>query len=86
MSNELNEPVLDGAGQAPEEARVRGILAQVRADTALYPEEDTQSLLRTRLADAGIVLDIDRFQQLLREANAPTERTKKRNGGTVEPR
>lgn len=71
MTNELNEPILDGAAQAPETMRIRGILAQVRADTSLHPDMNTEDLLRTRLADAGITVNEHHLQQLLDQAGAP---------------
>lgn len=71
MTDDLDGPVLDGADRAPEDTRIRGILAQVRGDAASYDQHDIEQLLRDRLHDAGIAVDEERLQHLLAETDAP---------------
>ncbi|UAJ80514.1 hypothetical protein IT072_05670 [Leifsonia sp. ZF2019] len=52
-----DEPVMDGSNEAGADAKVAGIIDQVRADMQLRPREDSEKLLRQRLSDAGIQLD-----------------------------
>ncbi|MFP3466896.1 hypothetical protein [Leifsonia sp. SIMBA_070] len=70
MSSELDEPVLDGSERASEDVRLRGIVTQVRADSALHSEEEPERLLRTRLRDAGITISEDQMQGLLDDVKA----------------
>ena len=48
---------MDGSNEAGVDAKVTGIVDQVRADMQLRPREDSEKLLRERLTDAGIQLD-----------------------------
>lgn len=48
---------MDGSTEAGTDVKVAGIVEQMRADMQLRPREDSEKLLRQRLADAGIQLD-----------------------------
>lgn len=73
MVDERDHPVLDGSEQASAESRLRGLLAQVRADALGGSDAQLEKLLRTRLEDAGITLsgrERDRLLAELRETTA----------------
>ncbi len=58
---------MDGGGAADHDARVAGIVEQVKADLRLRPAEDSERTLRDRLGDAGIVLSDDELTRLNQE-------------------
>jgi hypothetical protein len=69
MDDQQDGPVLDGAGEATDEARLRGLVDQLRVDAAGRNDAHIEKLLRTRLADTGIELseeDVARLSAELR--------------------
>lgn len=65
MSGFQNDPVEDGAGEATEQARIDGILEQLRADLQLGHVSDPRATLATRLHEAGIEVDADDLDGML---------------------
>ena len=64
MSNQ-NSPIEDGHDDASADARLAGLVQQVRADYLLGTATDAALMLRTRLRDAGIDIDDARFDGLV---------------------
>lgn len=62
-----DEPVEDGATEASGEAKLRGLLQQVRDDVRLGHADDAATMLRDRLSDAGFRVDDAVFERLLAE-------------------
>lgn len=60
-------PIEDGAQDATDEAKLAGLADQIREDIRAGNGHDVASVLRTRLDDAGIQVDQDRFDRLLRD-------------------
>jgi peptidoglycan hydrolase-like protein with peptidoglycan-binding domain len=58
-----DEPVESGSTDATEDAKIAGILDQVRQDVA-GGAEDPIGLLQQRLAASGITVSADRFDGL----------------------
>lgn len=56
-TNEQTEPVQDGSQESTREARIEGIVQQVKNDSAVGNAPDLVSVLRQRLHQAGITLD-----------------------------
>lgn len=52
-------PVQDGASEATDDARLTGIVEQIRADFLSGTAPDPAEMLATRLADAGMTLTPD---------------------------
>lgn len=48
---------MDGSTDASSEAKLAGLVEQVRADMQLLPLEDSERLLRERLDEVGLVVD-----------------------------
>jgi hypothetical protein len=62
-----DSPIEAGHDDASDEARLVGLVQQVRADYLLGSTPDAALMLRTRLRDAGIELDDTRFDALVAE-------------------
>jgi hypothetical protein len=62
-----DSPIEDGHNDASDEARLAGLVQQVRADYLLGTTTDAELMLRTRLRDAGIELDDAHFDKLVAE-------------------
>jgi hypothetical protein len=60
-----DEPIMDGSLDAGRDEKVRGIVEQVSYDVRLN-DDDTEVLLRQRLADSAIVLDDAEIARLVR--------------------
>ncbi|MEI5585490.1 MULTISPECIES: hypothetical protein [unclassified Agromyces] len=56
-------PIEDGATDATRAEQIRGILVQVREDMKMGHAHDEESLLRQRLADAGISVSDDEIER-----------------------
>lgn len=56
-------PIEDGANDASRSEQIRGILVQVREDMKMGHAHDEESLLRQRLADAGISVSDDEIER-----------------------
>jgi hypothetical protein len=67
MDDEQDHPVLAGAGEATDDARLQGLLDQLRVDAAGHDDAHIDKLLRTRLADTGIELSEDEIARLSAE-------------------
>lgn len=64
---------MDGSTEADDSAKLAGIVAQVRADLQLLPLEDSEKLLRQRLADAGISVDDQEISRIASDVqNGPS--------------
>ncbi|MGX5695787.1 hypothetical protein ACWKWP_06280 [Agromyces soli] len=66
-TGEQDEPVEDGSTEASAEARLTGLLLQVRSDVRLGIAGDPGTMLRQRLSDAGFDVDDEGFERLLTE-------------------
>lgn len=64
MSNQTS-PIEDGHDDASDDARLAGLVQQVRADYLLGTGTDAALMLRTRLRDVGIEIDDARFNGLV---------------------
>jgi hypothetical protein len=62
-----DEPIMDGSSDAAEDAKVAGIVEQVRADLKFGDSADTEPLLTQRLEEAGIELPPDEISRLVAE-------------------
>jgi len=60
-----DSPIEAGHDDASDEARLIGLVQQVRADHLLGGTTDPVLMLRTRLRDAGIELDDAHFDALV---------------------
>lgn len=60
-------PIMDGAGPAPREEQIAGIVARVWADSLVY-HQDVEKLLREWLDVERCVIADDEFQILLSKA------------------
>lgn len=60
-----NAPIEDGATDATDDAKLAGLADQMREDIRAGNVHDVASVLRTRLDDAGLQVDEDRFARLL---------------------
>ena len=58
---------MDGSSDAAEEAKVAGIVEQVRADLKFGDSAGTEPLLTQRLEEAGIELPPDEISRLVLE-------------------
>ncbi|MFP3464382.1 hypothetical protein [Leifsonia sp. SIMBA_070] len=68
-----DEPIMHGSADATDESKVAGIVEQVRADMQLRGSEDSERLLKQRLADAGIQLPQEEISRLVQEIqNGPS--------------
>jgi hypothetical protein len=67
MSDQQDHPVQDGAQEASDDLRLRGLLDQLRADAVGHNDAQIEKLLRTRLADTGIELDEEEIARLADE-------------------
>jgi hypothetical protein len=68
-----DEPVMDGSNEAGSQAKVAGIVEQMRGDMQLRPREDSEKLLRQRLSDAGIELDDAEISRIAQDVqNGPS--------------
>lgn len=63
--NEQTEPIEDGSGDASREARIDGIVEQVRQDLVLGHADGAHSVLRERLENALISVNDDEFAALV---------------------
>jgi hypothetical protein len=66
-------PVMDGAGPAPREDQIAGIVQRVWADSRVY-HEDVETLLREWLGVEGCVVREEEFATLLVKARGEFER------------
>jgi len=57
-------PIEDGHDDATDEARLDGMVEQVRADYLLGSSDDALGMLRLRLADAGITVTDEKLTEL----------------------
>ena len=64
MSQDEELTTQDG-NQATDDAKLQGIIGQVRADASLGNEGDLRTLLEQRLHDAGIELSSEQFDAAL---------------------
>jgi len=65
MDDDQNHPVLSGAADATERARLEGLIAQIRHDAAGMSAVQREKLLSTRLAETDIAMtDEDRVRLL----------------------
>ncbi|MEN2739442.1 hypothetical protein ABCS02_16740 [Microbacterium sp. X-17] len=62
-----DEPIMDGGVQADREARIAGIVEQMRADMQLLPLEDSERVLRQRLGDSGIDATDEEISRIARD-------------------
>ncbi len=69
-----DEPVQEGAGEASEDERVRGLLVQVAADLRTRPDEDAVAVVRQRLGDLGIERSDAEIERLVRDLPDPDDR------------
>ncbi len=63
---EHDAPIEDGAEDASVNAKLDGLVEQMREDVKAGNVHDIAAVLRTRLDDAEIPVDEDRFAELLR--------------------
>jgi hypothetical protein len=59
-------PREDGAETASDDAKLDGLVEQMRDDVRVGNVHDIAAVLQTRLDDAGLVVDEARFAELLR--------------------
>lgn len=62
-----NQPIEEGHDDATTEAKVAGIVEQMRHDVALGNVSDVGDALRQRFADSRITVDDDRFDEIVTE-------------------
>lgn len=62
-----NQPIEEGHDDATTEAKVAGIVEQMRHDVALGNVSDVADALRQRFADSRITVDDDRFDEIVTE-------------------
>jgi hypothetical protein len=62
------DSVLEGSEHAPRDARLHGIVSQVKADHMLRPEESMRVMLAQRIRDAHIDLTDDQLDEIVQEA------------------
>lgn len=62
-----DEPIMDGGVQADRDARIAGIVEQMRADMQLLPLEDSERVLRQRLGDSGIDASDEEISRIARD-------------------
>lgn len=56
---------MHGSADASDEAKVAGIVEQVRADMQLRGQEDSERLLKQRLDEAGLQLPQEEISRLV---------------------
>jgi hypothetical protein len=66
-TDEQDEPVEAGSTEASAEAKLTGLLLQVRSDVRMGVAGDAETMLRQRLSDAGFSVDDEGFERLLAE-------------------
>jgi len=69
MSDNEELTTQDG-NHATDDAKLQGIIGQVRADASLGNEGDLRTLLEQRLHDAGLTLSPEQFDDALAAASA----------------
>lgn len=62
-----NQPIEEGHDDATTEAKVAGIVEQMRHDVALGNVSDVADALRQRFADSRITVNDDRFDEIVTE-------------------
>lgn len=62
-----NQPIEDGHDDATIEAKVAGIVEQMRHDVAQGNVSDVADALRQRFVDSRITVDDDRFDEIVSE-------------------
>ncbi|WP_285113934.1 hypothetical protein [Leifsonia sp. fls2-241-R2A-40a] len=62
-----DEPIMHGSTDATDEAKVAGIVEQVRADVRSRDSEDSELLLTQRLDETGIRLPPEEIARLVAE-------------------
>lgn len=62
-----NQPIEEGHDDATTEAKVAGIVEQMRHDVALGNVSGVADALRQRFADSRITVDDDRFDEIVTE-------------------
>jgi hypothetical protein len=60
-----DEPIMHGSADASDDAKVAGIVEQVRADMQLRGQEDSERLLKQRLDEAGLQLPQEEISRLV---------------------
>jgi hypothetical protein len=65
--DEQDQPVEAGSTEASGEAKLKGLLQQVRSDVRMGVAGDDATMLRQRLSDAGFDVDEADFERLLAE-------------------
>ena len=64
---------MHGSTDASDDAKVAGIVEQVRADMQLRSQEDSEKMLKQRLDETGIQLPSEEVSRLVREVqNGPS--------------
>lgn len=58
---------MNGSTEAGQDARVAGIVEQVRADMQLRGSEDSERMLKQRLDDSGIQLSQEEISRIVRD-------------------
>ena len=58
-------PIEDGSEDASDQDRIDGLVEQTRADVAQGHVDNVRDALAQRLADAGVTVSVDEFEQLL---------------------
>ena len=61
---------MEGSGEAGRDAKIAGIVEQMRADMQLLPLEDSERVLRQRLGDAGIEASDEEISRIARDVQA----------------
>jgi hypothetical protein len=68
-----DEPIMHGSTDASDDAKVAGIVEQVRADMQLRSQEDSEKMLKQRLDESGIQLPPEEVSRLVQEIqNGPS--------------
>jgi hypothetical protein len=63
-------PIEDGSQEASDQDRIDGLIEQTRADVSQGHVDDVRDALAQRLADAGVNVSADEFEQLLARVTA----------------
>ncbi|WP_089913403.1 hypothetical protein [Leifsonia sp. 21MFCrub1.1] len=68
-----DEPIMHGSTDASDDAKVAGIVEQVRADMQLRSQEDSEKMLKQRLDETGIQLPPEEVSRLVQQIqNGPS--------------
>lgn len=61
----MDTPVEDGHDEATEQAKIDGIVAQMKGDLGAGHVDDTEVMLRQRFDDAGITVTDEQVDDIL---------------------